>query len=149
MKSLEVIRIALIIIAALAIFFLALYNASGLYSDGRPFPKALRELLFLAGEYCYVLSFGLNRTQTRLQESVREDLIDYELSIPRPFYAIDIYNAHDMCLFVYLDEVADDPVVHEAVFEGDSRGWLHSINLTLSGLVNLRLKKFLRGENPF
>jgi hypothetical protein len=33
-----------------------------LYNDGKEFPLALRELLFLAGSYCYVLDYGIDDT---------------------------------------------------------------------------------------
>lgn len=124
-------------------------SLENLYNGGRPFPTALRELLAIAGGNCYVLDYGRNRTQTQLQESAREDLVDNDLSISRPFYVVDIYNAHDMFVFVYIDENKEDPIIHEAVFEGDERGWIHSLNMTLSQLIDRRLKRYLSGINPF
>jgi hypothetical protein len=77
-------------------------SLENLYNNGRPFPKALRELLYIAGEDCYVFDYGLTNTQTELQEVARRTLTwaERNLSIPRPFYVIDIYNAGDMFLFV-------------------------------------------------
>jgi hypothetical protein len=119
------------------------------YNNGQLFPKALRELLYIAGEYCYVFDYGLNDTQTELQADVRENLVDFNLSIVRPFYAVDIYGYGSTFLFVYLDEDAEDPIIYEGAYGGDPRGWLHSLNATLSQFVNARLKRFLSGENPF
>ena len=82
-----------------------------IYNNNKPFPKALRELLFLAGNYCIVLDYGLNDTQQELQEFVRENMQEENRIITRPFYAIDVYNAGDQFLFVYLDE-GDDPEVY-------------------------------------
>ena len=119
------------------------------YNSGTPFPQALRELLYIGGENCYVLDYYKNN-QAAMQEMAREDLADYELSISRPFYVIDVYNAHDQFVFIYLDEEKNDPTLYEAVFGGDdARGWIHSINATLSQFINSRLKSYLRGENPF
>ncbi|MEO3408197.1 hypothetical protein AAFN85_30060 [Mucilaginibacter sp. CAU 1740] len=119
------------------------------YNGGNPFPKALRELLYIAGEYCYVLAYYKNN-QAKMQEIAREDLADYELSISRPFYVVDVYNAHDQFLFVYLDEGKDDPTLYEAVFGGDAaRGWIHTLNTTLAQFINSGLVDYLNGENPF
>lgn len=88
-----------------------------LYNSGNPFPKALKELLCLAGEYCFCLQYNPvdpdNNipTQTYMQESVRK----YELPITglnhtRPFYIIDLVYPGNF-RFVYLD-VGDDPIVY-------------------------------------
>ncbi|MCC2589771.1 hypothetical protein [Chryseobacterium sp. MFBS3-17] len=42
-----------------------------LYFSGNSFPKALAEMLFLAGQYCIVLDFGDNDNQQELQDYVR------------------------------------------------------------------------------
>ncbi|WP_162996624.1 hypothetical protein [Mucilaginibacter celer] len=118
------------------------------YNNGNPFPKALRELLYLAGKRCYVLAY-YSDSQAEMQEMAREDLADYELSIPRPFYVVDVYNAHDQFLFIYLDEGKDNPTLYEAVFEGDPRGWVHSLDCSLAGFIGSQLSSYLRGENPF
>ena len=82
------------------------------YNNGKQFPKALRELLFLAGNDCYVLDYGLDDSQQELQEFVRGRMREKNRVITRPFYVIDVYNALDQFQFVYLDE-KDDPAVHE------------------------------------
>lgn len=83
-----------------------------LYNNGNTFPKALRELLFLAGSYCYVLD-NLGDTQEELQTDVREWLSNFDRSITRPFFAIDAHNPGEQFLYVYLDE-GDDPAVYQA-----------------------------------
>ncbi len=80
------------------------------------FPKALKELLFLAGGYCDGLDYGLCETQQELQNIVKEVLEDSNLKIERPFYVIDIYNGGDQFFFVYLDE-GNNPKVYEAISE--------------------------------
>jgi hypothetical protein len=124
------------------------------YNNGSQFPAALRELLFLAGGDCYILDYGLNDTQLEMQQDTRENLTRFgrTLSISRPFYVFDVYNAGDMCLLVYLDEGKDDPTVYEAIFDIDplsSRPWVHSLGCTLSQFINKRLVSILSGYNPF
>jgi len=36
------------------------------YNNGVPFPKVLRELLYLAGKNCYVCDYGLYDTQQEM-----------------------------------------------------------------------------------
>ena len=119
-------------------------------NNNKPFPKALRELLFLAGNYCIVLDYGLNDTQQELQEFVRENMQEENRIITRPFYAIDVYNAGDQFLFVYLDEV-DDPAVYQASYEdrSDRPNWINKVTPTLSNFVNRKIERVKKGQNPF
>ena len=121
-----------------------------IYNNNKPFPKALRELLFLAGNYCIVLDYGLNDTQQELQEFVRENMQEENRIITRPFYAIDVYNAGDQFLFVYLDEV-DDPAVYQASYEdrSDRPNWINKVTPTLSNFVNRKIERVKKGQNPF
>ena len=121
-----------------------------IYNNNKPFPKALRELLFLAGNYCIVLDYGLNDTQQELQEFVRENMQEENRIITRPFYAIDVYNAGDQFLFVYLDEV-DDPAVYQASYEdrSDRPNWINKVTPTLSNFVNRKIERVKNGQNPF
>ena len=66
-----------------------------LYNNNIPFPTALKELLFLAGDYCYILDTGTFDTQQEMQEYVRTKLVSEDLSISRPFIVIDVYNTSD------------------------------------------------------
>lgn len=62
-----------------------------IYNSGNPFPKSLRELLYLAGKKCYVLAYHINGLQDIMQQKVRAKLNRYRETISRPFYAIDVY----------------------------------------------------------
>ncbi|MES2239026.1 MAG: hypothetical protein V4497_02075 [Bacteroidota bacterium] len=55
------------------------------YNNGHLFPKALRELLFLAGDSCYALNRLWYNTQQEIQTSTREWLNEYSKNIARPF----------------------------------------------------------------
>ncbi|AXG73629.1 hypothetical protein DVK85_05040 [Flavobacterium arcticum] len=119
-----------------------------LYNNGAPFPKALQELLYLAGDYCYVLDYGINESQQELQEDVRELINEYGKQITRPFYAVDVYNGNDQCLFIYLDE-GDDPFVHEGYYSDPESTWITKLKLKLSEFINYRVKRVQEGRSPF
>lgn len=74
----------------------------GVYNNGNPFPKALREYLYLAGRYCWLL--GGSKEE---QIAVREQLAYFGLEIVRPFYVL--YYDGETFDIVYLDEEDDDP----------------------------------------
>ncbi|TFF33771.1 hypothetical protein [Mucilaginibacter psychrotolerans] len=123
------------------------------YNNGNPFPTALREMLFLAGEFCAVFDFGLEETQQEMQEAARSPMPKYNREILRPFYVVDVYNAGSQFLFVYLDENQFDPIIYEAVLHerhNDSTPWIHALlDRTLSQFIDSRLERLKRGENPF
>ncbi|WP_316829686.1 SMI1/KNR4 family protein [Pedobacter aquatilis] len=121
------------------------------YNNSNTFPKALRELLFLAGNYCYVLDYGIWNTQEEIQNYVRENMTELNRTISRPFYAVDIYNQGDQFLFIYLDE-DDDPKVYEGAYynNSDFPDWIHPIAVrSLSDLINQRIQRTQQGRNPF
>ena len=123
-----------------------------LYNNGNPFPKVLKELLFLAGSLCYVLDFGIFDTQQEMQDDVREHMASQSRVISRPFYAIDVYNQGDQFLFIYLDE-GEDPPVYEGLYSGGGVNfpdWIHSVSVkSLSELINHRIDRQKAGRNPF
>ena len=119
-----------------------------LYNNNSPFPVALKELLFLAGDYCYVLDTGTFDTQQEMQEYVRGKLISEDLLISRPFFVIDVYNAPDQFLFVYLDE-GDNPAVYEAIYYNETPNRIHHINDSLSGYIDALIERVKEGRNPF
>lgn len=121
------------------------------YNNGNTFPVVLRELLFLAGESCYVLDYGVYGNQTHIQNAVRSWLIKSNRQISRPFFAIDVYNSYSQFLFVYLDEGIDDPLVRQAILysKATDSSWSTSIDYTLSEFINRRMTYLLNGYNPF
>lgn len=121
-----------------------------LYNNGNSFPKALKELLFLAGKDCYVLDYGMNESQQELQEFVRVFMAEENRSITRPFYVIDTYNAGDQFLFVYLDE-GDNPAVYIGHYwdSSDRPNWINLVTPTLSNLIDRKVDRVKKGQNPF
>ncbi|MGZ3757012.1 MAG: hypothetical protein ACXVAY_19060 [Mucilaginibacter sp.] len=128
-------------------------NLENSYNNGNQFPDSLRELLYLAGNYCYVLDYGLFDKQEQLQDGARNWLTKYgrTLSIVRPFFVIDVYNANEQFLFIYLDEGVNDPMINEAYLEpiNDGSPWLRSINKKLSEYINIGIAELKSGLNPF
>ncbi len=85
-----------------------------LYHNGKKFPKALREWLFLAGEYCWVLGGNAKN----LQITLRETLNHFGLEIDRPFFVVH-YDGETFDL-VFLDEAEEDPKYYHCLSDTDS-----------------------------
>jgi hypothetical protein len=120
------------------------------YNNGIKFPLALKELLFLAGEFCYVLDYNIFETQQELQEAVREWLSENNLSINRPFFAIDAYNYGETFLFVYLDE-GDNPIIRQAyLFPRKDMAFITNLlGQSLSEYIKSQIDDVKQGINPF
>jgi hypothetical protein len=119
------------------------------YNCGIPFPKALRELLFLAGQYCYVLAYGRHDNQEQMQSHMRKEIAKGNRIILRPFYVIDVYSDGDTFLFVYLDE-GDNPNVQNAeISDIYNSGWITNLNITLKDFISNSVETVKQGYNPF
>ncbi|MFY0484051.1 hypothetical protein ACI6PS_15750 [Flavobacterium sp. PLA-1-15] len=121
------------------------------WNNGNLFPIALRELLYLGGKFCYVLDTGWYDTQQEMQDAAREWLTENSRTISRPFYVIDIYNAGEQFLMIYLDE-GDNPNVYNVYlpnWRDDQISWLSSTGMTLKDFINFRINKVIKGFNPF
>lgn len=79
------------------------------YNNGDPFPKVLKELLFLAGKECYALDYGLNEDAGELQINVREILTEANDTVNATFFALSVFEAEQF-MFIYLN--GDDPTVY-------------------------------------
>jgi hypothetical protein len=120
------------------------------YNNGKQFPKALRELLYLAGKDCYVFDYNALDSMDEMQEYVRESLAEFNRDIGRPFFAIDL-NGGVQAFYVCLDE-GDNPAVYGGVYEG-TRGaypdWNFKVAETLSSHIFSRIERSKKGENIF
>lgn len=121
-----------------------------IYNNGHPFPKALRELLFLAGDKCYVLNYNIFENQNELQEDPRLWLQENNKTISRPFYVIEVSNLDESFLFLYLDE-GDDPVVRQAyLFDRNDMPFITNlVGKKLSQFIRSRIDVIKKGHNPF
>ncbi|WP_304062436.1 SMI1/KNR4 family protein [Pedobacter glucosidilyticus] len=106
------------------------------YNNGNYFPKSLRELLFLAGNYCNVLDYGICKSQNELQELVKENLEEENINLDKPFYIIDVYIAGTQFFFVYLD-INDNPPVYEGIINfKDNKIEIKEISESLSKFLS-------------
>jgi len=118
------------------------------WNNGNVFPKVLKELLFLAGNFFYVCDYGPNDNQQEMQEWVREHMRDNNRSINRPFFAFDIYGGGTF-LFIYLDE-GDNPKVFEASPYSDYNDWIRPLEpQTIQSIVNIGINRVKMGQNPY
>ncbi len=120
------------------------------WNNGGLFPIALRELLFLAGTYCYVLDYSIWENQQEMQQELRDEMQEDGNVLTRPFYIIDNYGS-DQFVFVYLDEDQIDPIVYSYTSDAVERERLldTSLGYTLSHLINISIEDVKAGRNPF
>jgi hypothetical protein len=85
------------------------------YNQGRPFPKAYREFLYLAGEFCN-LGTGIS-DYDRMQEMAREEVAASGKTIGRPYWVTDQLDRCEQFGFIYLDEDTEDPVIYNCYAE--------------------------------
>ncbi|MGJ1447408.1 hypothetical protein ACR79S_11170 [Sphingobacterium spiritivorum] len=80
------------------------------FNQGKEFPKAFREFLFLAGNFnCYHFD-DLGEGLDQLQQYAKEDLEMAGQKIDRPFFAFDVLDS--MYSILLLDEKEEDPKVY-------------------------------------
>lgn len=121
-----------------------------LYNNGNPFPKVLKEYLYLAGNGCTMMDMGISETQQEFQEWMRELLLDEGKIYTRPFYALETYS-NDWFIFIYLDE-GDNPNLYLAYFMDEAAGLSEpykKMTHTLPSLINNRIQRYKEGGNPF
>jgi hypothetical protein len=115
------------------------------YNNGNPFPKVLKELLYLAGNYCYIFDTG--DSQQDLQDWFRDLMIRYNKSISRPFYVIDTNQGDDFRI-IYLNE-GDNPLIYDASPDVTGEEWikLNPLNDTIQSLVNYLIKQIKENQD--
>jgi hypothetical protein len=102
-----------------------------LYNGGNPFPKVLKELLFIAGEQQYIFDNGGF-------EDSRESLTNYievtNYNMTRPFFSLGMHGSVGF-EFIYLDE-GDDPPVQVFTQDDDDQVEIYAWYPKLSDRVN-------------
>ncbi|MBP2616431.1 hypothetical protein [Chryseobacterium jejuense] len=130
------------------ISFSEIQNHEMLYNNGNPFPKVLRELLLLAGKYCYVLEHNILEIN-EFQEEPREWMEENNKAINHPFYVIEICDFAESFLFVHLDE-DDDPIVrHAELYCKEYNVSFISCLCRLSAFINHRIDMKKKYRDPF
>lgn len=80
------------------------------YNNGKEFPKAFREYLFLAGNFNNFGLDDLGEGLDELQNIAKEELDWCNQKIDRPFFTFSVY---DSCYSViFLDETNENPKVY-------------------------------------
>lgn len=116
------------------------------YNSGNPFPVALRELLFLAGDYCYLLD-----TYPDIDEHNEycPDYISRHGGTPTTnvFY-IDMIQG-DQFFYIKLDDGPDPKVYfYSTLWESyTTTGPITTFDIYLSSFINNRLERVSRNEN--
>lgn len=134
-------------------------------NNGKEFPKAFREYLFLGGDYNHLGfdSHGIgydykNMTTTKgedfiaLKEYYEKKMPKYKVSLNRPYIILDSYDGLSF-MFIYLDE-GDDPRVYNFGVDPDYRDDNGEIiypipEKTFSELINRLVDYALRGLQPW
>lgn len=99
------------------------------WNNGNQFPLALRELLFLAGNYCNVFDYGIFDSQEDFQNFARQDFTESTKTILRPFFVLD-YNTGYNYLFIYLDE-GDNPNIYVASPGENTSNWIEPLKYNI------------------
>ncbi|MBL7835968.1 MAG: hypothetical protein JNM67_00485 [Bacteroidetes bacterium] len=119
------------------------------YNNGNPFPRALRELLYLAGDYCRYLDKAGADTAEELQEEARAKLTFAGMTINRPFYCIDTMGDYAAARFVilYTDTTNDNPMLCTVNYADNTI--TENEKSSISGLINARIDDVKNGRGPF
>jgi len=111
------------------------------YNTGKPFPKAFREFLFLAGDFD---NTGIQFDDfDYLQEGSRDTLKHANKEIKRPFFAFDHINDCEHFGFFYLDDKDDDPKVYVCHPYDKNRDLVTHHGFTFSSLINEAIRRRL------
>jgi len=116
------------------------------YNHGKEFPKAVREFLFLAGNFNN-FAFDLIDGIEELQEYAKEDLEKTKQKVEKPFFAFHVYDG--LYSVILLDETNEDPKVYMIdPFEALESSTLVSVpkggfkeNYTFTELVNESIRR--------
>ena len=120
-----------------------------IFNNGNPFPKVLKEMLFLAGNYCYVLDLGIWDSMQEMQEEERQELLEIDsVTITRPFFFVCLAST-GMGVFMFLDE-GDNPVLCQILNHPTQANYYRRMDgVTLKYLIDSRIQDVLNGDNPF
>ena len=106
------------------------------------FPKAYREFLLLAGEYCGALPLYDTASLEELaadwhQEIMKETLEDFGTVIDKPFWLYAESNGCEQFAFFYLDE-GDDPFIYRVDYDiyDDDKQVITKSELTFSQMID-------------
>jgi len=115
------------------------------FNNGKPFPKAFEEYLYLAGTYNNIAFDGPD-TLEELQHELAQVMEDFHKKIDRPWFAFHEQELH--YLIIFLDETNDDPTCYicspndDKVF-GDK--FISEAGYTFVTIVNETIRRLKNG----
>lgn len=118
------------------------------YNRGKKFPKAVREFLYLAGDFN---NFGFDDIDgiVDLQELANEELEMAGQKVDKPFFAFSVYNSCYSVIF--LDETKEDPKVYlimPFLAEGGAEPLIKPNGWEFTALVNEHIYR-VKNNIPF
>lgn len=119
------------------------------FNNGNPFPIVLKEFLYLAGDYCYVMDTGPWDSIEEMNIEHRADYLNiYGVTLNRPYLFLDVVGGNGE-LFMFLDE-GDNPNLYQMKVSPTPTNTYRRIeNLTLKDLIDGRIQDVINGDNPF
>ena len=112
-----------------------------IYNKTEPFPQALRELLFLSGHSCFALNRLWYKSQQEIQTAAREWLMEYNISIGRPFFVIAVDHIGVPFTYVHLDE-GNNPLVYQTdIIRNNGKMTIKNLELNLSTYIRNCIEK--------
>ncbi|KPH12976.1 hypothetical protein [Chryseobacterium sp. ERMR1:04] len=119
-----------------------------IYNKENPFPKVLKELLTLAGNFCYALDYSVYDSQIEMQQGEHEELLNiHNFIIPRPVFFVCLIS-HGLPLFLFLDE-GHNPPLNQIINNPTLESYYRRTGGTLQGLIESRIQDNLRGYSMF
>ena len=115
------------------------------FNNGKSFPKAFEEYLYLAGIYNNI---GLNGPDTieELQKEMAADLEESNQKMERPWMAYhEIYSNYG---FIFLDETAEDPkcfICEPEKGKANRQNLFREPGYTFTEMVNERIRRLKDG----
>ncbi|MCA6065677.1 hypothetical protein JI747_000720 [Chryseobacterium sp. RG1] len=117
-------------------------------NEERTFPKVLKELLLLAGNFCYALDYGIYDSQIELQQEEHKELSDvHDLIISRPLFFICLAS-HGLPVFIFLDE-GENPSLNQMINDPTEENYYQRTGGTLKTLLESRIKNHFDGYSMF
>lgn len=117
-------------------------NLEKKYNEGKEFPKAFREYLYLAGNFNNFGFDDLGEGLDELQNIAKEELEIAGQKVERSFFAFDVYNSQYSVIF--LDETEEDPKVYlisPFLAKGGSEPLIKPNGWIFSELVNENIRR--------
>jgi len=115
------------------------------FNNGKPFPKAFEEYLFLAGEFNNLVFDGPD-TLEELQYEMAEAMEDYHQKMDRPWFAFNEVDSNYG--FIFLDEPDDDPkcyILEPRNAKAGGQNLVRQPGYTFTKMVNERIRRLKDG----